>query len=152
MYVALVCLSFQIFQRRTNGSIDFYQTWTMYKVGFGAKSGEHWLGNDKLHIITNQKDYSLRVDLMDNAGRSYYARYNLFRIGDENNKYRLNSLGSYSGTAGLFVLITILHHNNTFTYKLVPDIVELTLLERLKQQLLLINPISRYGKTHFVTL
>ena len=56
-------------------------------------------GNDNLHIITAQKNYTLRVDLEDFEGATRYAEYTYFAVANEHNKYKL-SLGTYSGTAG----------------------------------------------------
>lgn len=63
---------------------------------------EFWLGNDKLYYLTNQRNYQLRIDLVDQFGSSYYANYGLFRINNENDNYRLSALGSYQGNPGSF--------------------------------------------------
>ncbi|KAJ8017499.1 Fibrinogen C domain-containing protein 1 [Holothuria leucospilota] len=91
-----------VFQRRRDGTLNFYQGWNSYKSGFGGLSGEHWLGNDKIHALTQQRDYQLRVDLVNSRGSSYHVLYTRFGISNENDKYRLVSLGTPSGTAGCF--------------------------------------------------
>jgi len=44
---------FQVFQRRKDGSDNFYRNWTDYKNGFGTKglSGEFWLGLSTLYSL-----------------------------------------------------------------------------------------------------
>ncbi|KAJ8033426.1 Fibrinogen-like protein A [Holothuria leucospilota] len=88
-----------VFQRRIDGSQDFFLYWSDYKDGFGRLDHESWLGNDKLHGLTSQKSYQLRVDVVNRLGDPYYAKYSSFSIGDENARYRL-SVSGYSGNAG----------------------------------------------------
>ena len=87
-----------MFQKRLDGSVDFYLNWSDYKQGFGNLSGEFWLGLDKIHRLTsnNTNIMMLRVDLEDFEGNTSYAEYNLFGVMSETYMYMLN-LGSYSG-------------------------------------------------------
>ena len=88
-----------VFQRRQDGSVDFYRGWNDYKSGFGQLTAEFWLGNDKIHRLTAARTSTLRVELEDWNRVRVYAKYGKFNIGDEQAKYRLE-VGSYSGTAG----------------------------------------------------
>ncbi|XP_019646376.1 PREDICTED: fibrinogen-like protein 1 [Branchiostoma belcheri] len=88
-----------VIQRRLDGSVPFNRTWEEYKHGFGNKNGEYWLGNDNIHLLTTQKDYRLRIDMMDWDMRTRYAEYNTFRVSGESDQYRLTVSG-YSGDAG----------------------------------------------------
>ncbi|KAJ8034007.1 Fibrinogen-like protein A [Holothuria leucospilota] len=89
-----------VFQRRVDGTVDFYLYWADYKAGFGNASHESWLGNDKLQSLTNQRNYELRIDFVNRYGSPYYAKFSSFNVSDETNNYRLN-LGTYSeGDAG----------------------------------------------------
>ena len=96
-----------VFQRRQDGSVDFYRGWNDYKAGFGQLTAEFWLGNDKIHRLTASRPSSLRVELEDWNGVKVYAKYGKFNIGDEQAQYRLE-VGSYSGTAG----DSLAYHNN----------------------------------------
>ncbi|XP_061705404.1 angiopoietin-related protein 7-like isoform X2 [Cydia pomonella] len=89
-----------VFQNRFDGSQDFYKSWTDYKYGFGNLAGEFWLGLDKLHYLTNQKLYELRVELETQNGHEAYAAYSVLTIGPEYEGYRMSTLGTYYGTAG----------------------------------------------------
>ena len=90
-----------VFQRRLDGSVDFFLDWANYKKGFGYLNGEFWLGNDNLHRLTAADDLALRVDLEDFDGNITYAEYTTFKVADEGDKYRL-LIGGYNvnGTAG----------------------------------------------------
>ena len=86
-----------VFQKRFDGSVDFYLKWSDYKHGFGNLSGEFWLGNDKIHRLTSEiNNKRLRVDLEDFEGNTSYAEYDMFGVMSENDKYKL-ILGNYSG-------------------------------------------------------
>ena len=102
-----------VFQRRQDGSVDFYRGWNEYKSGFGQLTAEFWLGNDKIHRLTASRARSLRLELGDWNGAKAYAKYGKFYIGDEQAKYRLE-VGSYSGTAGDSLAW---HNNEAFSTK-----------------------------------
>ena len=89
-----------VFMRRYDGSQDFYLYWNQYKEGFGNVSGEHWLGNDKLYYLTNQKQYRMKMDAtIWSTGEKKYSVYDKFRVDNEGNNYRLHVSG-YSGNTG----------------------------------------------------
>ena len=88
-----------VFQRRQDGSVDFYRNWVEYEEGFGNLNGEFWLGLSKIHHLTPDGTNTLRVDLGDFENNTAYAQYSTFSIGDCITEYTLN-VGGYSGTAG----------------------------------------------------
>ncbi|XP_046861513.1 ryncolin-4-like [Xenia sp. Carnegie-2017] len=88
-----------VFQRRQDGSVDFYRDWKNYTQGFGNLASELWLGLDKIYRLTSAKRNKLRVDLGDWSGNKAYAEYDFFAVKNETHKYQL-SLGAHSGTAG----------------------------------------------------
>ena len=84
-----------VFQKRLDGSVDFYRGWDAYKRGFGNLNGEFWLGLDKIHRLTKERS-RLHVDLEETTGKTAYAEYDFFGVASERSKYKL-SLGTYSG-------------------------------------------------------
>uniref|UniRef100_A0A6I8RSU0 Fibrinogen C-terminal domain-containing protein n=1 Tax=Xenopus tropicalis TaxID=8364 RepID=A0A6I8RSU0_XENTR len=89
-------LSWGVFQRRMDGSVDFFREWDSYKRGFGHQNGEFWLGNENLHLLTATGNFQLRVDLTDFSEQHTYATYSNFSIARESQNYTL-SLGSFTG-------------------------------------------------------
>ena len=72
------------------GSGFFNRSWAKYKVGFGDRSGNYWLGNDLLSQLTANNRYKLRIDLQqDGTGNCYYAEYSTFRVLSEADHYTL---------------------------------------------------------------
>ncbi|KAK3087010.1 hypothetical protein FSP39_000285 [Pinctada imbricata] len=96
-----------VFQRRIDGTLDFYKNWAEYQIGFGDLSSEFWLGTESLHIITDQGFYERRVDMTDFDGQHRYAQYRGVHIGDRDTKYKLR-LAGYHGYAG----DSLYAHNN----------------------------------------
>ncbi|KAL3847219.1 hypothetical protein ACJMK2_018141 [Sinanodonta woodiana] len=90
-----------VFQRRVDGSVDFFRNWADYKSGFGNANTEYWLGLDNIHKLTAQGNKTLRVDLITPGPpqQSAYAAYSSFKVGDVNSKY-IMTLTGYSGNAG----------------------------------------------------
>ena len=103
-----------VFQRRQDGSVDFYRGWNDYKSGFGQLTAEFWLGNDKIHRLTAARPSSLRVELEDWNRVRVFAKYDKFKIGDGRAQYRLE-VDSYSGTAGDSLISE--HNNMAFSTK-----------------------------------
>ena len=85
-----------VFQKRVDGSVDFYRDWASYKSGFGNIDSEFWLGNDNLHRLTSPGNVTMRVDLEDFDGNITFAEYSTFQVADVADKYRL-LIGGYSG-------------------------------------------------------
>ena len=86
----------QVFQKRLDGSVDFYLNWSDYKHGFGDLSGEFWLGLENVYRLTSDDNNTMRVDLEDFEGNTSYAEYDMFGVMSESDKHKL-ILGSYSG-------------------------------------------------------
>ena len=87
-----------VFQRRLDGSRNFYLYWKNYDLGFGDLNGEFWLGLNKIHHLTTSSS-SLRVDLEDFNGNKRFAKYSVFSVANAVTQYKL-SVGGYSGNAG----------------------------------------------------
>ncbi|KAL9972082.1 hypothetical protein ACROYT_G018323 [Oculina patagonica] len=88
-----------VFQRRLDGTTNFFRDWDTYKRGFGDLKKEFWLGNDKISRITQAVSTVLRVEVSDWEGATAFAKYGIFLVGSESTKYEL-TIGSYSGNAG----------------------------------------------------
>ena len=54
-----------VFQKRYNGTVDFFRAWDDYKQGFGNLNSEFWLGLETIRRLTACSSNKLRVDLED---------------------------------------------------------------------------------------
>ncbi|XP_067939167.1 ryncolin-1-like [Watersipora subatra] len=87
-----------VFQKRFDGSIDFYQDWSHYKKGFGTVTKEYWLGLDKIHALT-QTNRKLNILVKAANGTILSGTWSSFIIGSEGDNYKLSvSSAAYSGS------------------------------------------------------
>ena len=87
-----------IIQNRQHCITSFSKrNWSDYRNGFGSLKTDLWLGNELVSYLTRHP-HKARFDLVTSAGERRYAQYNLFRILNETQKYKLMVQG-YSGDA-----------------------------------------------------
>ncbi|KAM6897763.1 LOW QUALITY PROTEIN: microfibril-associated glycoprotein 4-like [Xenentodon cancila] len=89
-----------VFQRRMDGSVNFYRGWDQYKMGFGNAGGEYWLGLESLFHLSLRKKYELLVEMEDFEGNKAFAGYSSFSISPESFGYTLEVSGFTDGGAG----------------------------------------------------
>ncbi|XP_067939152.1 fibrinogen C domain-containing protein 1-A-like [Watersipora subatra] len=104
-----------VFQKRFDGSVDFYQNWLSYKEGFGTITGEHWLGLDRIHALT-QTNMRLNILVKAANGTLQSGTWSRFFIGSEGDNYKLNvSSVAYTGSLDEYRLSW--HNGMSFTTK-----------------------------------
>ncbi|XP_054826280.1 fibrinogen-like protein 1-like protein [Eublepharis macularius] len=86
-------------KNEVNQKAPWSNTWDAYKRGFGDLLGNHWLGNEFIHLLTNQNAFTVRFLIVDSNGKTKNADYHSFKVDSEDNGYALR-LGNYSGNAG----------------------------------------------------
>ena len=103
-----------VFQRRKDGSLNFYRGWFDYEVGFCSLDGEFWLGNENIQqLLFTKCCYALRVDMEDFENNKRHAKYSNFMIGPKSGNYVLTVTG-YTGDAGDSL---IRHSGHSFSTK-----------------------------------
>ncbi|XP_052236967.1 uncharacterized protein LOC127848505 isoform X2 [Dreissena polymorpha] len=102
-----------VFQRRVNGSVDFYQNFFSYENGFGDVHGEHWLGLKYIHTMTSKAQTELRVELMAADGSTVYEVFPNFRLLTAPD-YMLH-VDEGNGTAGDGRYGLFYHNGNSFS-------------------------------------
>jgi len=89
-----------LIQQRIGNTPFFNRSWEEFKVGFGNESGNYWMGNERLHQLTKDGQYKLRVDVLSKfKGQWYWAEYDRFSVGIELAGYKIY-VGDYRGDAG----------------------------------------------------
>ncbi|XP_067123223.1 fibrinogen C domain-containing protein 1-like [Centruroides vittatus] len=87
-----------VFHRRIsdeNSTNYFRKNWKDYSLGFGELDSDFWLGNDKLTAITSQGNYTMRLDREIKGAFVFHNYMDTFKIGNENDRYRLYLTNPY---------------------------------------------------------
>ncbi|XP_067945017.1 ryncolin-2-like [Watersipora subatra] len=102
-----------VIQRRGNKSVTFDRNWEEYKNGFGDIEGEHWIGNEKIHILTltNQQ---LNIHLRAASGKESDGVWQRFFIADEADHFRL-TIDEHSHSGDLQDTFSSYHNGMMFT-------------------------------------
>lgn len=89
-----------VIQRRDNfrKQQNFSLSWTAYKAGFGNLREDFWIGNEYLHLLTQNSTTALRIELEDFDGNTAWAEYEYFKVLSETENYKLLVAG-YTGNA-----------------------------------------------------
>lgn len=83
-----------VFQRRMDGSVDFYRNWANYTDGFGDVMGEFWLGLEAFYNFTTGSRNDVGFDLADWEGNRSTVLYRGLRVKSAAYNYSLIS-GDY---------------------------------------------------------
>ncbi|KAM8921320.1 angiopoietin-2-like [Pelodytes ibericus] len=101
-----------------NTSLDFDRPWKDYKFGFGNVLGDHWLGNEYMHQLTQPPGHQrLSIKLVTMEGEIKWGVYDPVLIESEKDGYRLR-LGLYHGSASdalAHETDAYMHDNQRFT-------------------------------------
>ena len=92
-----------LIQWNVDGSPSFNRSWEEFKVGFGDKRGNYWIGNERLSQLTSNGRYKLKFYLMSRSSSNrnwYWAEYSTFRVLTEADNYKLQVSG-YSATPAM---------------------------------------------------
>ncbi|KAJ7402187.1 Fibrinogen-like protein 1-like protein [Pitangus sulphuratus] len=86
-----------VVQRNSHDTeLNWKQSWTTYKYGFGNVHADYWLGTEYLHLLTQQGTYKVRFVVRDKTNVTHFAEYDIFRVESEASGYPLR-LGRHSG-------------------------------------------------------
>ena len=103
-----------VFQRRRDGSENFYRNWADYVAGFANLKREFWLGLDHIHCLTSAAPRTeLRIDLADFFGNYRHAHYDFFNVNGPSTNYILD-VGYHNWTSTNYIL-DVGYHNWTST-------------------------------------
>lgn len=94
------------FKRLTKFNVN----WNRYENGFGNVYEEFWVGNKIIHDLTNSEDQVLQIDLESFNNETISLKYNLFKVSNAKDNYRL-IIGEPEDDS--IISKQLLNHNNS---------------------------------------
>ena len=90
----------QLIQSSTPTTLSFNQNWTAFSNGFGIHSNNYYIGNEKVHLLTQAgTTCRLRIEMLFSNGWMS-AEYDQFSLDSETGLYRLHLAGYSNGECG----------------------------------------------------
>jgi len=90
-----------VHQRLSTDNSLFTQTFSNYANRFGTVNGSFWMGNEKVHLLTQTSSlpYMLQLEMLSTGNVWRSAEYTSFTLDDSSHFYTLHVSG-YRGDAG----------------------------------------------------
>ena len=90
-----------MFQQYLNAIIIVNRNWTEYRNGFGSFAGNYWMGNEKVHLLTQAgTTYRLRIEMLFTAYGWMSAEYDQFSLDNKTGLYTLHVTNYSNGECG----------------------------------------------------
>ena len=83
-------------RNRNNSRLSFNRFWKSYEDGFGDLNDDFWAGLKLMHILTQNGQWELRMDIQKADNTWTYLHYNRFIIGSASQEYQL-TVGEFTG-------------------------------------------------------
>jgi len=104
-----------VVRKQSENAEDFFnQNFKAYQDGFAA-NGESWIGLDKLHQLTSERSYSLKITMTDYDNKTFVAVYDYFKVGPGEDY--VVTVGSFNDTLSTLGDSMEYHNGMKFTTK-----------------------------------
>ena len=82
---------FKCIQVRLAANFKYIKIWQKLQNNEKSTLGESWIGLDKLHQLTSERSYSLKITMTDYDKKTFVAVYNNFKVSYSVFKCKSNS-------------------------------------------------------------